>query len=86
VCHDHPTITLLTFTGPSFLGVKDYPKIDGPREALLAHFNVPAFVANRACHEINGYSGCSAIFDEDSQRQHVTSYSMSTPNHPRPSF
>lgn len=42
----------------------DYPSIDGGREALLAAFNVPRFVASRTCFELNGYAGCKPVFEE----------------------
>lgn len=42
----------------------DYPSVDGGREALLAAFNVPHFVASRTCFEVNGYAGCRPVFDE----------------------
>ena len=47
-----------------FLDARDYPPVDGRREALLAHFNVPEFVASRTCFELNGYFGSRASYDE----------------------
>ncbi|KAK0624592.1 hypothetical protein B0T17DRAFT_557496 [Bombardia bombarda] len=56
-----------------FVDKRDYPPAGVAREALLAHFNVPRFVANRTCFELNGFSGCSAVYDEASSTKHVTS-------------
>ncbi|KAL2132605.1 hypothetical protein VTI74DRAFT_3595 [Chaetomium olivicolor] len=56
-----------------FLDADNYPPADGRRERLLAHFNVPEFVANRTCFEVNGYFGCKSIYD-DSGTGRVTSY------------
>ena len=53
----------------------DYPPADGRRKKLLAHFNVPEFVANRTCFELNGYFGNKATYDDKSEKKHVTSYS-----------
>ncbi|KAK4156191.1 hypothetical protein C8A00DRAFT_31001 [Chaetomidium leptoderma] len=47
----------------SFLDVVNYPPADGRRQKLLAHFNVPEFVANRTCFELNGYFGSKASHD-----------------------
>ncbi|KAL2257677.1 hypothetical protein VTK26DRAFT_9320 [Humicola hyalothermophila] len=55
-----------------FLDARNYPPEDGRREGLLAHFNVPPFLATRTCFEINGYFGSKVRYD-DSQR--ITSYS-----------
>ncbi len=61
---------------PSFLDVKNYPPADdGRRKKLLAHFNVPEFVANRTCFELNGFFGSKATYDDKSAKKHVTSYS-----------
>ncbi|KAK3941799.1 hypothetical protein QBC46DRAFT_381473 [Diplogelasinospora grovesii] len=43
---------------------KHYPPADGRRETLLAHFNVPEFLADRACFELNGYFGCKPTYDD----------------------
>jgi hypothetical protein len=60
-----------------FLDSHDYPPADGRRQKLLAHFNVPEFVANRTCFELNGYFGSKARYDGQSpaDSKHVTSYS-----------
>ncbi len=60
----------------SFLDVKNYPPADdGRRKKLLAHFNVPEFVANRTCFELNGYFGNKTTYDDKSAKKHVTSCS-----------
>ncbi|KAK4132809.1 hypothetical protein BT67DRAFT_450775 [Trichocladium antarcticum] len=57
-----------------FLDVVNYPPVDGRRERLLAHFNVPGFVASRTCFELNGYFGSKASYSDKSSPVHVTSY------------
>ncbi|KAK1773146.1 hypothetical protein QBC45DRAFT_398279 [Copromyces sp. CBS 386.78] len=47
-----------------FMHKDDYPPVNGGREALLAAFNVPSFVASRTCFEVNGYAGCRPVFEE----------------------
>jgi hypothetical protein len=59
----------------SFLDVANYPPTDGRRQKLLAHFNVPEFVANRTCFELNGYFGSKASYDGAAPTEHLTSYS-----------
>ena len=63
----------------SFLDVNDYKATDrgGQRQKLLAHFNVPEFVANNTCFELNGYFGSKANYDDRlaPPAKHVTSYS-----------
>ena len=49
----------------SFLPKDDYERLGDNREALLKHFGVPIFVANRACTELNGYFGCRASYDNE---------------------
>ncbi|GAB1310594.1 hypothetical protein MFIFM68171_00804 [Madurella fahalii] len=56
-----------------FLDVIDYPPVDGRRERLLAHFNVPEFVANRTCFELNGYFGNKTSYKDDEEKKYVTS-------------
>ncbi|KAK0711790.1 hypothetical protein B0H67DRAFT_602492 [Lasiosphaeris hirsuta] len=41
----------------NFLTRGHYPPEGDDREALLAYFGVPAFVANRTCFELNGFFG-----------------------------
>jgi hypothetical protein len=60
----------------SFLQKNDYPPEHGDREVLLNGFNVPVFVANRACTELNGYFGCRATYDEQNK---VTACSRLSP-------
>ncbi|KAK4129170.1 hypothetical protein N657DRAFT_676831 [Parathielavia appendiculata] len=59
-----------------FLDLQDYPPPDGRRQKLLAHFNVPEFVANRTCFELNGYFGSKANYDSPGPEasKHVTRY------------
>lgn len=61
----------------SFLDVINYPTTYGQRQKLLAHFNVPDFVANNTCFELNGYFGSKATYDDRlaPPAKHVTSYS-----------
>lgn len=47
-----------------FMHKDDYPAVKGEREALLAAFNVPSFLASRTCFELNGYAGCRPVFEE----------------------
>lgn len=63
---------------PSFLDVIDYKTTEEQREKLLAHFNVPKFVANNTCFELNGYFGSKASYDDQvaPPAKHVTSHSM----------
>ena len=59
----------------------NYPPTDGRRQKLLAHFNVPEFVANRTCFELNGYFGSKPTYDSQGSANHVTDYSKhSTPH------
>jgi hypothetical protein len=51
----------------SFLHKDDYPPLGDGREALLKHFEVPMFVANRACTVLNGYFGCRASYDDQKE-------------------
>ncbi|KAK0734776.1 hypothetical protein B0T26DRAFT_689624 [Lasiosphaeria miniovina] len=53
----------------AFLHVSDYPPADGRREALLAHFGVPSYVANRTCFELSAYFGSRATYDEESKEE-----------------
>jgi hypothetical protein len=46
---------------------------------LLNDFNVPVFVANRACTELNGYFGCRATYDVQNK---VTTCSRLSPFFP----
>ncbi|KAK3357807.1 hypothetical protein B0T25DRAFT_567056 [Lasiosphaeria hispida] len=49
----------------AFLSIDDYPPEVKDREALLAHFGVPAFVANRTCFEVNGFFGYKPTFNDE---------------------
>lgn len=55
-----------------FLDVANYPPADGRRERLLAHFNVPEFVANRTCFELNGDFRSKPGYDDASDTKHLT--------------
>ncbi|KAL2021634.1 hypothetical protein VTK56DRAFT_6987 [Thermocarpiscus australiensis] len=57
-----------------FLDVVNYPPADGRRERLLAHFNVPEFVASRTCFELNGYFGSKGSYNDESAAQRLTTY------------
>jgi Mg2+ and Co2+ transporter CorA len=59
-----------------FLDADHYPTADGRRQKLLAHFNVPKFVANKTCFDVNGYFGSKASFDNQvvPAANHVTSH------------
>jgi hypothetical protein len=48
------------------------------RQELLGLLDVPEFVANRACTELNGYFGCKPTYDTDKK---VKSCSMLEPLH-----
>ncbi|KAK3987792.1 hypothetical protein QBC44DRAFT_116468 [Cladorrhinum sp. PSN332] len=54
-----------------FLRRKAYPPADGRREKLLEHFNVPLFVANQTCYDVNGFFGSRSTFDDE---KHLSSY------------
>lgn len=36
---------------------------EGDRRKILAPFNVPGYLANQVCTDINGYCGCRSSFD-----------------------
>ncbi|KAK4041445.1 hypothetical protein C8A01DRAFT_45405 [Parachaetomium inaequale] len=61
-----------------FLDVANYPPTDGRRQKLLAHFNVPEFVANRTCFELNGYFGSKASYGGEASTQYLTGYNAAT--------
>lgn len=62
-------------THASFLNQANYPPADGRREKLLAHFNVPDFVANRTCSVLNGYFGSKTEYAVEGTTKHVASAS-----------
>ncbi|KAK4462990.1 hypothetical protein QBC42DRAFT_266827 [Cladorrhinum samala] len=57
-----------------FLSREDYKPADGRREKILEHFNVPRFVANETCFDINGFFGSRSTFDDTSRKKPLTSY------------
>ncbi|KAK3395471.1 hypothetical protein B0T20DRAFT_35684 [Sordaria brevicollis] len=65
----HPELGDLPDHSYIFIHKNDYPPVSGGREALLAAFNVPGFVASRTCFELNGYAGCRPVFDETTPLQ-----------------
>ncbi|KAK4193249.1 hypothetical protein QBC35DRAFT_100273 [Podospora australis] len=60
-----------------FLNANDYPPADGRREKILAHFDVPEFLANQTCFELNGFFGSKPTYsdfkDPITNQPHVTS-------------
>jgi hypothetical protein len=48
----------------SFVDHADYYQSESRRQSILAHFDVPAYVANRTCIEVNGYFGSKASYDD----------------------
>lgn len=67
-------VSCLTCT-TRFLNAAHYSPVDGRREKLLAHFNVPEFVANRTCFELNGYFGSKTSCSGERNEKYVTSCS-----------
>ncbi len=63
----------------SFLDQINYPPADGRREKLLAHFNVPSFVGNQTCTELNGYFGSKASYSDENTGRKITSFSKQLP-------
>src|SRR5438034_11482399 len=53
----------------SFLDKDSYEELGAVRAQLLNDFNVPDFLANRTCTELNGYFGCRVTYSEESNEE-----------------
>ena len=46
--------------------------LESSREELLRHFNVPAFLGNTTCTELNGYFGCKMVAKDKTLESYST--------------
>ncbi|KAK4231145.1 hypothetical protein QBC38DRAFT_451522 [Podospora fimiseda] len=57
-----------------FMTRKAYPRSADSREKLLEHFNVPAYVANQTCFEVNGFFGSRSTYDDEKKLVSYTTW------------
>jgi hypothetical protein len=58
----------------SFLTKDLYPTREAHRDDLLAQFEVPSFIASRACTEMNGYFGSRITNNAEDKLQSTSAY------------
>ncbi|KAK0748327.1 hypothetical protein B0T21DRAFT_356331 [Apiosordaria backusii] len=55
----------------AFLDAEDYLGVGVHRARVLQHFNVPTFVGNKTCFDLNGFFGSQATYDETSSQKRI---------------
>jgi hypothetical protein len=61
-----------------FLDKESYPKSESGRGDLLHDFNVPDFLYNKTCTELNGYFGCRGIYSKERKLESYSTLSFRT--------